>query len=273
MSMKSMDPTSIQDRMIIGADGSKLGKVENVFLDTETDKPEWAAISTGMFGRKVSLVPLAAATESGDDLQVPFDKDTVKGAPHHDPDEALTETQEAELFDYYGIPYGGATVTATGGPQTAAGGDRTAGEQRDAVATGPGQDVSGPNTDDAMTRSEERLHVGTERVEAGRAKLRKYIVTENVTQTVPVSHEEIRVEREPITDGNAGAAMDGPAISEEEHEVVLHAERPVVGKETVPVERVRLDTETVTDQETVSDEVRKEQIDLDDAAAREFNRR
>ncbi len=270
--MKLMDPTSIQDRMIIGADGSKLGKVETVFLDTETDKPEWAAISTGMFGRKVSLVPLSAATESGDDLQVPFDKDTVKGAPHHDPDEALTETQEAELFEYYGIPYGGETVTATGAPQTVAG-DLAAGDQHDAVTPGPGQDVSGPNTDDAMTRSEERLHVGTERVEAGRAKLRKYIVTENVTQTVPVSHEEIRVEREPITDANAGAAMDGPAISEEEHEVVLHAERPVVGKETVPVERVRLDTETVTEQETVSDEVRKEQIDLDDATAREGNRR
>ncbi|HEX4019133.1 MAG TPA: YsnF/AvaK domain-containing protein [Frankiaceae bacterium] len=124
-----------------------------------------------------------------------------------------------------------------------------------------------------MTRSEGRLRVGTERVETGRARLRKYVVTENVTQTVPVSHEEVRVEREPITDANATAAMDGPAISEEEHEVVLHEERPVVAKETVPVERVRLDTDTVTDQETVSDEVRKEQIDLDDASSRESSRR
>jgi uncharacterized protein (TIGR02271 family) len=80
---------------------------------------------------------------------------------------------------------------------------------------------------------------------------------------VPVSHEEVRVEREPITDANVGAATDGPAISEEEHEVTLHAERPVVAKEAVPVERVRVDTETVTEQETVDETVRKEQIEVE----------
>jgi uncharacterized protein (TIGR02271 family) len=273
--MPFTDPATIQDRDVLGADGGKLGKVEAVFLDAHTDKPEWAAISTGFFGRKVSLVPLSAATEDADgNLQVPFDKDQVKGSPHHEPDQALSEQDEIELFEYYGIPWGGETVTATGAPSgtssSTSSGSRSADEQRnDTAVGGPGRDLSGRNTDEAMTRSEERLRVGTERVEAGRARLRKYIVTENVTQTVPVSHEEIRVEREPITDGNVDAATDGPAISEEEHEVVLHAERPVVGKETVPVERVRLDTETVTEQETVSDEVRKEQIDLDDASPRE----
>ncbi|MGI3782099.1 MAG: YsnF/AvaK domain-containing protein, partial [Janthinobacterium lividum] len=103
----------------------------------------------------------------------------------------------------------------------------------------------------------------TQSREAGRARLRKYVVTEHVTQTVPVSHEEVRVSREPITDANIGDATSGPAISEEEHEVVLHEERPVVSKETVPVERVRLDKETVTEQATVSEDVRKEQIDTD----------
>jgi uncharacterized protein (TIGR02271 family) len=126
-----------------------------------------------------------------------------------------------------------------------------------------GRDTSGPTTDDAMTLSEERLNVGTEQVEAGRARLRKYVVTENVTRTVPVSHEEVRVEREPITDANVGSAMDGPAISEEEHEVTLSAERPVVEKEAVPVERVRLGTETVTDEHQVNETVRKEQVDTD----------
>ena len=115
-----------------------------------------------------------------------------------------------------------------------------------------------------MTLSEERLNVGTEQVEAGRARLRKYVVTENVTETVPVSHEEVRVTREPITEANMGNAMDGPAISEEEHEVTLHAERAVVEKEAVPVERVRLDKQTVTEQERVSEDVRKEQVEVDD---------
>jgi uncharacterized protein (TIGR02271 family) len=126
-----------------------------------------------------------------------------------------------------------------------------------------GHDTSGPTTDNAMTRSEERLDVGTRTEEVGRARLRKYVVTENATETVPVSREEVRVEREPITDANVGNAMDGPAISEEEHEVTLHAERPVVEKEAVPVERVRLDKETVSDTETVNAELRKEQIDVD----------
>src|SRR3712207_4144713 len=128
-----------------------------------------------------------------------------------------------------------------------------------------GHDTSGPTTDNAMTLSEERLNVGTQQSEAGRARLRKYVVTENVTETVPVSREEVRLEREPITDANIGNAMDGPAISEEEHEVVLHAETPVVEKEAVPVERVRLDKATVTEQAQVSEDLRKEEIDVDGA--------
>ena len=126
-----------------------------------------------------------------------------------------------------------------------------------------GRDISGPTTDDAMTRSEERLSVGTATQERGRARLRKYVVTENVTQTVPVQREEVRVEREPITDANVADAEAGPAISEEEHEVVLHEERPVVEKEAVPVERVRLATDTVTEEATVSEDVRKEKIDTE----------
>ena len=115
-----------------------------------------------------------------------------------------------------------------------------------------------------MTRSEERLNVGTRTEEVGRARLRKYVVTETVTTSVPVSHEEVRLEREPITEANRDAALDGPAISEEEHEVTLHAERPVVAKEAVPVELVRLGTETVTEEQQVTEQVRKEQIDAPD---------
>jgi len=123
-----------------------------------------------------------------------------------------------------------------------------------------------------MTRSEERLVAGTRTEEAGKARLRKYVVTEQQQVTVPVTREEVTLDREPITDGNVGSALDGPAISEEEHEVTLHAERPVVETEAVPVERVRLGKETVTDEERVQGEVRKEQIDFDDASGR-TNRR
>jgi uncharacterized protein (TIGR02271 family) len=246
--------SSVIGSTAIGADG-KLGTVGEVYLDDETGRPEWATVRTGMFGTKESFVPLAEADLSGSDLRLPYDKDKVKHAPHVDTDGHLSPAEEAELYRYYGIGSGnGAEFTDTTTTTGTVGHDTTG-----AV----GHDTSGPTTDNAMTRSEEHLNVGTQRVEAGRARLRKYVVTENVTQTVPVSHEEVVLEREPITDANIGNALDGPTISEEEHEVVLHAERPVVAKEAVPVERVRLDTETVTEQQTVTDTVRKEQIELD----------
>ena len=238
----------------VGTDG-KLGTVGEVYLDDETGRPEWATVRTGLFGTKEAFVPLAQADMSGEDLRVPYDKDTVKHAPHIESEGHLSPAEEEELYRYYGIGSAG-----TGAPVT----DTTTPRTSDTTTQGTvGHDTSGPTTDNAMTRSEERLEVGTQRVEAGRARLRKYVVSENVTQTVPVSHEEIRIEREPITDANVGNALDGPAISEEEHEVVLHAERPVVAKEAVPVERVRMDTETVTEQATVTEQVRKEQIELD----------
>jgi uncharacterized protein (TIGR02271 family) len=270
----------------VDSDGSKLGKIGQVYLDDQTGRPEWATVSTGLFGTQESFVPLAEAEISGDSLRVPYDKARVKDAPRVDAEQGhLSADQEAELYRYYGVTTGDAGQVAGVGTETTAGRadrdrdrDGGGGGGRD-TTTGTarrgavGHDTSGPTTDDAMTRSEEQLRVGTEQAEAGRARLRKYVVEENVTQTVPVSHEEVRVEREPITDANRGAALDGPAISDEEHEVVLHAERPVVTKEAVPVERVRLDTETVVGQETVSDSVRKEQIDTDDVDATGRDRR
>jgi uncharacterized protein (TIGR02271 family) len=124
-----------------------------------------------------------------------------------------------------------------------------------------------------MTRSEEELRVGTERRESGRARLRKYVVTEHQQVTVPVSREEVRLEREPITDGNLDDALSGPDITESEHEVITYEERPVVTKETVPKERVRLTKETVTDTEEVGADVRKEQIELDEDDAPRSGRR
>ena len=238
---------TLQGKTMLGADGDKLGSIDTLYADREDGSPTFATVNTGMFGGKASFVPLERAELKGDALVVPYPKDLVKGAPSIDPDSELSPDEEDRLYAHYGV--------GTGTGQTAA-----------APATGTagaGHDTSGPNTDEAMTRSEEHLQVGTQQTEAGRARLRKYVTTETETVNVPVTKERVTLEREPITDGNVGQAMDGPAISEEEHEVVLTEERPVVAKEAVPVERVRLDTETVTEQATVTEEVRKEQIDMD----------
>ena len=118
-----------------------------------------------------------------------------------------------------------------------------------------------------MTVSEEELRVGTTERESGRVRLKKYVVEDEVTETVPVRREEVRVEREPITDANRGDALDGPAISEEEHEVVLHEEEVVVEKRAVPKERIRLEKDVETDERTVSETVRQERVDVDEARA------
>jgi len=251
--MTTFAPDQLTGRTAVGPGGDKIGRIGEVYLDDRTGQPTWVTVSTGLFGTRESFAPLYGAQLTGDDVALAVSKDQVKDAPDVADDGHIAEPEQQALYDYYDrlLDFG----SAAGSNGSRAGTDGAVG--------GPGHDSSGPNTDDAMTRSEERLQVGTEQVETGRARLRKYVVTENVTRTVPVSHEEVRLEREPITEGNVGAATDGPAISEEEHEVTLHAERPVVGKEAVPVERVRLDTETVTEQETVDDTVRKERIELD----------
>ncbi len=251
----------------IDSEGEKIGKIGQLYLDDHTDQPQWVTVSTGLFGTKESFAPVYGSSVEGEDLRLSVTKDLVKDAPKMDTDGHLSDDEVAELYHYYAGHTGPDTSAETAG---VGGQDHDRGGVADQADThgevgGPGQDTSGRNTDDAMTRSEERVHVGTENVETGRARLRKYIVTENVTQTVPVTHEEVRVEREPITDANVGSATDGPAISEEEHEVTLHAERPVVEKETVPVERVRLGTEQVTEQHEVNESVRKEQIETEGA--------
>jgi uncharacterized protein (TIGR02271 family) len=250
---QTQDILSYRGQPLMGSDGEKLGTIEEIYLDSQSDKPEWALINTGLFGTKHSFVPIQQATRDGDDLRVPFDKVTVKDAPKMDADGRLSQQEEAELYRHYGMEYGE--------PRSDSG-------VRDRGDETVGRDTSGPTTDDAMTRSEEELRVGTTEREAGRARLRKYVVEDEVTRTVPVRREEVRVEREPITDANVGAATDGPEISSEEHEVVLHEEEPVAEKRTVPKERVRLDKDVRTEQREVSDTVRKEQVDVDDDDAR-----
>jgi uncharacterized protein (TIGR02271 family) len=248
---------SWQGRTMVDRDGDRIGEIDAIYVDDQTGEPEWALVNTGFFGTRSTFVPIAQATARGDQVQVPYEKQRVKDAPNMDPDGHLSEQEEQELWRHYGLEYGGyAAAGTTDDTDTAR---ATTYEDRDTV----GRDVSGPTTDDAMTRSEEELRVGTQTRERGRARLRKYVTTETQQVTVPVQREELRVEREPITDANLDAATSGPAISEEEHEVTLREEEVVVDKRAVPRERVRLDTETVTDERQVAEEVRKEQIEVE----------
>lgn len=241
-------------------DGDKLGRIEEIYLDAETNEPEWALVNTGLFGTKSTFVPLRDATEAEGTLVVAFDKQTIKDAPKMDPDGQLSQREEAELYRHYGMDYSEVRAD-TRLPEEGAR-DRFTRED-------PAARERGTRGDQAMTRSEEELRVGTTQRETGRARLRKYIVTDEVQQTVPVRREEVRVEREPITDENRDAATSGPELSEAEHEVVLHEEEPVAEKRVVPKERVRLDKEAATEERTVSEQVRREEIEVEGDVDRE----
>jgi len=234
---------------VIDNDGDKIGTLDTIYMDRASGEPEWLLVKTGMLGTKSSFVPLAGAGADGDALRVPYPKALVKDAPNVDEDQGeLPAEEESRLYQHYGRD------------------DYQPMDDDDDAETsgrGAGHDTSGPDTDEAMTRSEEELKVGTQSVETGKVRLRKYVVTENVTTTVPVRKEKVRMVTEPITDANRGDATSGGDITEEEHEVTLHEEQPVVTKETVAKERVRAEKEVVTDQETVSGEVRKEQIEVE----------
>lgn len=279
-----------QARELIGrklrtSDGDKVGTIGQVYLDDHNGRPEWVTVNTGLFGTNESFVPLAEATLTDQELVVPYTKSQIKDAPNVDESSHLSEAEERDLYAHYNVDYAtpDATyadtvgTTGTGTARTAPGyadTDRVEGAAYTDRAEGVGytdrvedvsgvSDVSGAQGADAMTRSEEQLNVGTERVQTGKARLRKWVDTENVQVDVPVRKEKAVLVTEPVTEDNRGPAYQGEDITESDHEIVLNAERPVVSKETVAQERVRLDTEVEESVETVSDDVRKERIDVE----------
>ena len=215
----------------------KVGSIDELYVDDDNSAPAWATVkSSTLFGSKLHFAPMTLAKKTEDGIKFNVTSDEIKNAPSVEVDQELSEEDEGLLFEHYAHARGQ--------------GDK-------------GYDTSGPSTDEAMTRSEEKLHVGTEKHEVGRARLKKYIVTEQVHTTVPVQKEVVNLVREPITQENRDKAMDGPELSEEEHEVVLNEERVVVSKETVPVERVKLAKDVVTEETPVDETIRKEQIDVE----------
>jgi uncharacterized protein (TIGR02271 family) len=247
-------------RTAVDSEGGKVGKVGQVYVDERNGVPLWVTVATGMFGTRQSFAPVYGSQVRGDQVILAVSKELIKDAPNIDDDGHIDSREQDALYRHY-ADYLGAGQSGYSGGQA---GYEPSGQASHPGGGVQGRDTSGPTTDNAMTRSEEQLRVGTETVESARARLRKYVVTENVSTTIPVSHEEVHVEREPITDANRDAALSGEPISDEEHEIILRAERPVVAKEAVPVERVRLTTETVTEDAAVNETVRKERIEEPD---------
>ena len=283
------DLTSLIGHPVYDAEGNKIGTAGNIYHSDASGEPEWVTVKTGMFGNRESFVPLSGATGDDKGLHVAVRKDSVRDAPRIDENGHLSDAETAELYRHYGLT-----------PRSAAMGSGQAGKTRGAVppqggesgavpprgtemdrdtaarqaSAAPGREaVSGRESQadfsntprQSVLRSEERLRASTETVESGRIKLRKFVVTSQQQITVPVRHEEVHVTREPVKPGEAGASG---TIGEEEREVILHEERPVVAKEIVAVERVSIDTEVVRENREVSDTVRREEVEIDDGTKR-----
>ena len=227
-------------RTAIDTAGDKIGKVDQVYVSDTTGVPDWVTLKTGLFG-KDRFAPLHGSSFTGEDLVLPYGKDVVTGSPEVADTEHLDADESDALYRYYQQYLGQSGGYETGQAQTT-GNVGTAGNQ-----------------EGYLTRSEEQLRVGTQQVAAGRAGIRKFVVTEQQTVNVPVAHEEVRVIREPL---QPGESVDGATIGEDAIEVPLMAEQVVVDKDIVGVEKVRLATEKVTEQQTVNEQVRKEQIEV-----------
>jgi uncharacterized protein (TIGR02271 family) len=277
---------------IIGSNGEEIGKVGQVYLNDASRQPEWVTVRTGLFGMRESFVPLRNARHVGEELHVPYDKNQVKDAPHLDAGQHLSVEEESQLYRHYGLgqprvpvqpvqshaprhssdlldPMRGDGANGFGGVSDGrflGGSAPMAGPLYGRGDNEPAYDPAmldaqrGAAGDLMMTRFEERLRIGKENYEAGRVRIRKYIETEQSEGTVQLIREEIVVEREEITDGSAGDLRE---IGEDEQEIILHEERPVISTESYPVERIRVRVRQVPTEEKVHGEIRKERIEVD----------
>ena len=246
--------------------GDKLGSVKEVYINDATGQPDFVEVGHGLFGMSSSVVPLRGHQLAGEELRLAFTKDRISDAPDFNSDDHLSESDQQTIYRHYGLEGTDNIETYesdirdhqrdTAGLAGGAGGVGGAVHDRDHV------DATTHTEGDSITRSEERLNVDKERVSAGQVRLRKYVVHDTETVEVPVQREEVRVERTPIDADNA-AAHRGGELHDEEASVTLSEERVVVNKETVPVEEVRLEKETVRDTEVVSEDVAREEIDVD----------
>jgi hypothetical protein len=275
--MPALDPETRErwrDLVVVDQDAATVGTITAFYLDRAIGLPTWALVHTGWFADAQTFVPLTHAVEANEEIRVPYPKAFIQQAPPIQAHEQLSPDDEVVLSAYYGLDdHRGAVADRHLGPEPAvtgpAGGSAApAGPARQPTRAGPaGPPVprlagQGPVE---VVRSEEELQVGVRR-RRRRLRLRKYVVIEYLTRTIPVRREEVRLEEvgapaepvgEPDEQPAVQAAGDQPLL-----EVVLHREEPVIQLRVVPAERVRLFKDVVTEQRTVTEDIRKEQIDL-----------
>jgi uncharacterized protein (TIGR02271 family) len=277
--------TALEDRFagytVYDANGEKIGKVDDLFVD-ENDQPEYIGVKMGLLGMSSTLIPwqLVTVDEASGRIDVSVDKDTAKNGPAFDDDKEITPEFEQQVSSYYGLQradsaaergaygtYYGEEETGTTGPGMAMG-DTESGEFREHDPAEEGvRDQSGSDLEDQdelrVQRTEEELRAGTREREAGAVSVRRRVRTDREQVEVPTRHEEVSVERVPL-----GSETSGTEIGDEEVSIPLTEEEVVVEKRPVAKEEVRIRKDVVEDTEVVEEDVRREEVDVDDATER-----
>jgi uncharacterized protein (TIGR02271 family) len=276
--------TAIEDRYagyeVYDHSGSKIGKVDDLFVD-ESDQPEYIGVKMGFLGTSSTLIPWEAVSSTDDEgrtISVATDKDTAKSGPTFNDDREITPEFEQQIYSYYGLQsssgsessgsygsyYSDDTDAGTVGPGMSMG-DTETGEFREHAATDEGVNQSqGDDLADEdelrVQRTEEELAAGTRERDAGSVSVRKRVRTDREQIEVPTRREEVTVERVPVSEGSATEAQ----IGEDEVIAPLTEEEVVVEKRPVAKEEVRVRKDVVEDTEVVEEDVRREEIDVDD---------
>lgn len=250
----TMHADQLVGAQVTDSDGLAIGTVEQVFRDDVDRTPSWARIRSA---RGFHFVPLAGSKmTSAGGLCVPFDSRKILGEPHIRVDRHMSVDQEEQLRRYFGMRVPAQPTRAFARPREARAPEARPREARVPQARGD----HGEAGNAWVIRSEERITVNVETRECGRVRMRKYVDAEPVKQTVRVFREEVEIERVPLSEGDQ---ITGD-LAESEQEVILHEAYAKITKETVPVERVRLSVRKVEEDATVTDEIRKERIEIID---------
>ena len=270
MQINTPAPESVFGSDVIDGSGNKIGSVDNVWVDDATGALEFVGVKTGWLMGKTHVIPTADAQFEGNSIQVPYAEDQIKDAPSFGGDDELSPDDESQIYSYYGLdrstapsPSGLATGETTGTTEYATSdmgttGIDTSGTSADYSTTGT-TDVSTGETEEVALREEE-LAVGKREVQAGGVRLRKVVRTEHEEVPVELKREEVQIERIPASEVNASTT---DAFQNEEIDVPVMREEPVVEKQAHVTGGVRVSKDVETETQTVGGEVRREDVDVD----------
>jgi uncharacterized protein (TIGR02271 family) len=237
--------TAIEDRFagytVYDQNYDKIGKVDDLFVD-ENDQPEYIGVKMGFLGTRSTLIPMniAQVDDAGSRIEVATDKDTVKSGPSFDDDREITPDFEIEVNSYYGLQ---------------------STDERGSYDAYPTETTDEDEL--RIQRSEEELRAGTREREAGALNVRKRVVTDRERMEVPTRREEVTVDRVPV-EGEASETE----IGDDEVSIPVTEEEVVVEKRPVAKEEIRIRKDVVEDTEVVEEDVRKEEVDVDDQSGR-----